>query len=505
MENLLNKYKILNKINNFINSYYYLIIIGLFAILSNILSLELYYFAFLALSGMWIFSFNEDVRSAIPLIIVLTMGISTKNSLLERGERVGIFSSPIFYGAVIITAFIFIGIIIYNFIHYKKWQKKYHKVYIGVIPLIFMIFTWMFSGIGSIYWRINSIYFCTLQLLQVIALSILMACISTNNKKDNIKYLAYSTITAGIITLVELFYLIGNFYLENGVMIAKYQIRMGWAVQNFLATYFVFPIPFLYYIFVTTKKDYEKLIMIGLGILMCFGCVITGSRSNLLTLGFIAVIIFVHWLTSYKHSLKTYSFIVLGCLLGLTYVKYTINVPHSPIYEILQFGFNLNGREALNNFAHQPTIASPTYPLPGAPVEEGTRVYNYFFGLGWFSYDLAHVEGVYPIDNFAINPRLLAHNIYNEIVCITGIIGTIGFIVFMGSIIYYVIKDYQKEKLLFLLLFASLIVDTIFDNFFFNVEYQRQYVIWLIFLISMTGNNKDLIEGLNNLKQSTLF
>lgn len=405
-----------------------------------------------------------------------------KNSLIGTNTPTwGLFSQSWWYAYLAILAGIVILGFVYNFMYYKKWSKKYQKMYLGLIPLGFMLFTWSLSGIGSEYWVVNTFYYILLQLGQVLAFVCLMLSLATNNKKDNVKYLATTMVLASVIVVVELIYcFITRNVVSDAGQFNKYKMILGWAVQNLAATYLVFAVPFSYYLFFINRGNFKKWIYFGYCIFLGVMTFITMSRSNIATLMVIYAACSLHWLHSSKHQPQTFLWLMLLWILGFSYIVAIWDDPNNPIAQLFGYGFSLNGRGPLNDFSK---YLRTNYPI---------------FGGGWFCFDLEGVEGVHKVSWFTVIPQLFSHNFVNELLGVTGVVGTIGFISYLGFIVFITFYDYKQIKLLFLLCFIALIIDSIFDNFFFNMDWQRIYVIWTSYLLALTHENKPLHQTLQS-------
>ena len=385
---MLCKHPAVLRINRFLNSPVYILLICLLALVSNVFSLELWVYCAYALIGLYVCLLADDLLPFVPIVLVCYFTASKANNPGSNAE-------PIFAlnrGGLLIGGMVALCLIalIVRMIRDKD---------IGFGPLIrtrrtllpgmlILGIAYMLGGIGSRAYPdlgAKNLIFGLLQ-LAVIALPYLIFSSAVKWDKAPKAYLGWCGFGTGCLLFLQIIWIyIDNAVVQNGI-IHRDLIFTGWAMHNNLGGLQAMMIPFGFYLGVNSRKDWLGILA---GSVFLLGACMTSSRSSILCGSAIWLICVCLTLKLGKH--RKGSFVALGCLLAVAVALAAVF--HRQLADlftdILDRGLDPNYRneiwgEGLKQFAKYPIFGASFYPTGDVPYDWSTVAsFSSFFPPRW--------------------------------------------------------------------------------------------------------------------------
>ena len=456
-----------NAFNKFVYSPYSIVLFGLFALLANVFSLEIYFYILVGIYSLYICILGNDFLPIMPLFGFCYISPSAKNNP-------GLSTNSIFYGWAGYLMFAIVAIVILAFLirvgldknmGYKKLFTQKRALLIGFCCLGF---TYLTSGIGSDnYFTIfkNNLIFSLIQFVSLFLLYFIFTA-TVNWKNVRKDYFAWFGVVLGIVVSCELLniYFFDN-VIQDGTIMRK-MLFTGWGQYNNIGAVISMSIPFAFYFACKKKNNYLYLIL-GTFLICCL--FLTCSRGSIVCGVFIFVVCFIITFFKSEHK-KQYRIsslvllvitIILCILFKDVLIKLFQRVPDI-INSSSSTGFNDSSRFKIYKAGLD---AFKKYPIFGQS----------FYASGFIPYDYSQLNS---FSNF-FPPRW--HNTFVQILSSCGVIGLIAYLFHRFQTIKLLIKKPSLEKAFIGLSILALLMMSLLDCHFFNVGPTLIYSMALAF------------------------
>ena len=480
LESCVSSSKVMQAINKFLETKWYMIAFMSFVFLVQSFGLECFAFIVIALIFGYVCLFMSDTNATIPLICGSTFCISLMHSPIQGSSQY--FSTPEFMVCLIIAIVIISLSIIYRLIAYGKFKKVFtqSKLVWGVIALSI---AYLLSGIGYENYTTNDLIMSIIQAGSLLGAFLFLAS-TADFKKFNLDVLA-------VFCVVLLFYMIALVvfaYATNILGIVsdsgkwKNYVISGWGISNDLGTFTAMLIPaFFYKMFKAEKCSYVWYIFACLAMIAVF---FTYCRSATLV-GLIIMVICSVWAVCRKKNRKTAIITVVTALIVL--VALFIILYYAGVLEHI-FAYHIN---KINNGLEFDKISSGRGTI-------WKRYFNYFleypiFG-GGFNVDMPAYNGYDPNNGIFNVYSFFAHNTIFQIIGSCGAVGLIAYIYHTLTTIGIFLRKPNEKRFMFAVAIFGFVAMTMLDLMFFKTYFTLLYVVML--LVCET----DLLEKENNNK-----
>ena len=444
---------ILNKINDFFHSKWYVVAIALLSVLCCLFGFEL--ITYYIVMSIIIFGtlFLDGGTYLISPIIFMYITLSRKHNTIqvyrEFEEQLAhsIFSDNNF----LIQFFIIVGIIslciLVRFI-YAILTKKYvfrPKLILGVLLLTL---AYIIGGIGSDFYNIDTAIFGLLEgICLIIPYVVILYTVDIDNlSKDYLPFVLIILSGALMIETVSMYVYGGFFGSEGGFN--RGNLYTGWGWYNNVGGLLVMTqIATLYYIF--TKKD-KAYLFILLQFASTIFVVLTQSRGSIITSFIFDLVTIVLIFIKLKKKDLIYASISLGAILivvvtGIIIFKDLVLKVFASLFEILSTDTFSSVRFKIWDFAINSQFAS-----------------HKVFGVGFYEASSAGAP------TFSLLPARY-HNNYIQLLASSGIFGLLMYLVHRVEANVIVFKKWNTLSLSIFLLGLLYFCLNLFDCHSFNM------------------------------------
>ena len=449
------KNQTIGKLVKFFDSYYYPLFLFAVVLITHCLALDIVGFIVTVLCFFVATILCEDLRPAVPFILMFPYVVSTQNSPGYGFSNY--YANPVILGIIVALGVLVILALVLRAILRKEYKLffdfKNKKLLIG---FLLAIPCYLLAGVFSGWVDGNSIIVSAI----MIALhSIIYICFSSglHSREDNILYLSrVAALALGLMSLEIAFVYILKYKIGMPLDDAwKSQIIVGSVVSNSASEFIVILLPFLFYLAYKEKRGFIYYIMAALSLIAVY---FTLSRASLLfgVPTFIIGTIFLCFKGNNKTLFRILSFSYIAIVVGALIFVYA-----SGNYEGFFEFFITAGFSSRNRFV----IWSELFEkFKTAPI----------FGVGFSTYMQTHSN----IDQIF---KGLAHNTAIQILCSTGIVGALLFLYHMFEVVkVFVIKTNINRMMIALSVLIFLGISLV-DQIFFFPNFAVIYTLLLVF------------------------
>ena len=344
---------------------------------------------------------------------------------------------------------------------YKKESFKRLKSILSNIPILFLVFFFLWSSFTSIYAINFGESLKQLNEIFVLLTSLVILTHYVSLIKDLNKFLLFSIVGLCVIELVSVLTPYLRYIITFGFPETRSLLYRGISGNvNVMAYSLLFKLPFLYYFSERFKKISWFFIVIAALIMFTISSILE-TRSAVLTAIFISICFFIYYLfdnkkITIKNSLKAFRVVVcplsVSNLVSNTFDKRTVTERMSTLA-------NLENDTSLGQRFRYFAAAFET--IKEKPLT----------GVGIGNWELASI----PFEKNYMKSYIVpyhVHNDYLETAAETGIIGFLLYYGFISSILFFLIKNiffHSKNKIdkrllfIFLISFTSYLIDALFN------------------------------------------
>ena len=459
------------RIDRFLYSPAYFLLIGGLTILSNVFCLEIYAYTGFILTGIYVCLFARDLLPIFPIFACGYISPSAGNNPGVNEKSIFSLAGGGLYLAVLLT--VLAGCLVYRLVTDPVFggKKFLHKKRELLPGMLILGICYAISGLASGQWEefgLRNLLFAFLQFVAVAGLYYLLSgAVEWEHAPKG--YLFWTGMCVGYVLLAELV----NLYITAGVIvdgtIFRDYIVTGWGHYNSMGALFVMVLPLSF--FLTGKGRWAAVGYLS-SFLFLIGLVFTCSRGSIL---FGIAIYAASYTLSLFHSRRARSLIVVHI--------FTVTIPliiFALFYEellqlfgiVINTGFQSPQRvetymEGIKQFLHFPVFGGSFFPVDYWPYAWSTS--ENFLAL-------------FP-------PRW--HNTLIQLLATGGVTCLAGYVFHRYQTIKLFIKEFSTGKLFAGLSVLALLSTSLLDCHFFNVGPVLFYSATLAFVeFQMTKTKK---------------
>ncbi len=454
------------KLNKFLHSQYFLLLLTLLAILANVFGGELYYYAGCGALMLYLCVFGTDLRLVLPLVVTCYLLPGTANN--PGQNPASIFSLAGGAAVILIAGAVVVCAVLYRLcvdpaLGFRSFSKKKPTLLYGMLALGA---AYLLSGVASKGYTqiaLKNIGFALLQLIAV-ALFYLILTYMVHWDRVNGSYLPTVGVLMGILISVELL----NVYRINEVIVDgvvnKVNIYLGWGISTNIGLIPVMALPFAFY-FICKGK--HVILNNLLALLFCATALLTCSRAAILAAGGIYLLCCVVTLIRSRYLLPR---ILTGvcAAAGVAFVWIVLLGSETLLQTIFANGLESNTRLELYRiglefFKKHPIFGSAFYVLNSVENSQA---------FGWIWSDVDAFISIFP-------GRW--HNTFVQLLASCGIVGLGAYLFHRYQTVRLFIKNRTDEKIFIAVSILALLCMSMLDCHFFNVGPTLIYSCFLAF------------------------
>lgn len=453
----LSKKPLLNRINWFLTTPHYTVIVCALCLLSNLFGLELPVYGLYTVATVYICLHAEDLLPLVPILLCCYIAPSVRNNP-------GISENSVFsgFGGTLIAIYgTLIGVsCLYRVIRDKSrfLQKKYR-----LLPCMLILWLgYLLGGIGSEGYSekaLSNLLFAFLQGASVCVLYVLFSG-GICWEKARRDYFAWVGFCIGGVLL---FQILGIYLRPNTVIdgvIYRENIYTGWGIHNNLGGMLAMMIPFAFYLATKYRKGWIGTIA---GSLFLLGVLLSCSRNAILTgtaCYFVGIVLVLY----YARNRKGNTIAALCCIGFASAMVILFNQQILRLFSnILSMGFDPNSRDSI--------------------YSKGLELFQRYpvFGGSFFAPPELSPWGWSSSESFTSFFPARWHNTLVQLLASCGIVGLVAYIPHRVQVIRLILKDHTKEKIFIGCSILALLICSLFDCHFFNIGPTLFYSVALAF------------------------
>ncbi len=451
----------LKKVEWFFNSYYYPIFMFAVVLLTHCLALDILGLIITVLCFFITTVLCEDLRPSVPFILMFPYVVSTQNSpgYFFKENSYEYYADPVHLGIIAILVLMVIIAFTVRVIIRKEYKTffsfKGKKLLLGFLLLIPC---YALAGLGSAYLDLNSFLISLLMILLQPIIYIIFSS-GIHSKEDTLIYISKVATLAIILMSLEIAF-VYLFKYSWGTKLDdawKSNLVIGIILANPAGSFIVMFMPFAFYLAYKEKYGYIYYIVITISLIAVY---FTLSRTAMLFA--IPTFLIGSIFLCFKGQNKLLYRILSISYIALIILTMVIISSLGKTEDIFSFFIN-SGIKDRGRFEIWETLFEKFKQSP-------------IFGVGFTS--------SLQISEHPINELLggLAHNTPVQIICSTGIIGTLFFLYHIfevGKVFFTKITSTKITILLSILLFLGA---SLFEPIFFFPNFTVIYTLLLVFL-----------------------
>lgn len=440
----LREHFIINRINKFLASPYYIMVLMLLTVLTNLLGLELLMYTLIALTVVYTCFFGSDLLPIMPILVSGYVAPSRINNPGRNPESVfyGVSGSYLMCLATVIGA----ALIIHVIRERKKIAKAKPQLLWGMLALSAV---YLLSGIGSDHYAAiagRNLFHALLQSAAIL-LPYLLFTVFVDWEKARLDYFEWVAFGVGCLLCVEIL----GIYCTQAVIVDSIvyrdQIYTGWGMYNNIGGLLAMMIPYAFCIAARYRKVWIG-VLTGSAFL---GCVLlTCSRSSILT-AVLAYCVCGLLLFRYVGNRRKTTTVLISGSVAILFVMFLFREQLMGLFNVLlNLGLRLNNRdiiykEGINIFLQSPILGSGFYSTGFKPD-------------AWSTLESFH--NVIP-------PRW--HNTILQILVCCGLVGILAYLFHRLQTVKLFLHRMTKENKFIACSILVLLVSCMFDCHFFNI------------------------------------
>lgn len=434
--------KIINWLERFLCSPFYIIFVALLLVISEIFSIELIiYYLLMIISIIIPALLIHDMTPAVPFLVMIHIAVS-KNTL-DKDKTVFLNTHlGAFLVFAIITALFLFARLIFDLITEPE-RRKYPRFLIGYIAILV---AYSLGGLFTDKYSFDNFAFGIREFISISFLYFYFVY-AIDWKKFKKDYFAYLFTVFGVAVSIEALIII----LQGKTL------ETGWGISNDIGATIAFCIPASAYLII--KHNYKINWIYTLITIFLIGVVMmTLSRSSCVAAILLGITSFVF---VYIYGDKISRITTTELLSSFAIAGILIIVFNDYFSRLIDFNFN-----DINEFS--------TYRIRDWKIGMEHFSSNPIFGVGWF-------ECTWREHNFP--PRY--HNTYVQLLGATGLLGLLSYLFHRFETMIVTFKKPTLEKTFAFLCILSLMTANFFDNYFFNIWFGLGYS----FLLAVIEND----------------
>ena len=438
------EYSITNRINAFLRTPYYIVMVMLLTVLANMLELEIPMYTFITLIAVYVCLCGKDLLPLMPLFI---SGYVTPSRYNTPGRN----PESVFYGAsgayiACLAAVVVAAIVIHVIRERKKICNVKPQLLWGMLALSAV---YLLSGVGSDHYVTiveKNIFHALLQSAAIL-IPYLLFCIFVDWNKARRDYLMWIGFCTGVLLCSEILwiYCTQDVIVDGAVL--RDQIYTGWGMYNNMGGLLAIMIPYAFCLATMYKKIWAG----ALGGTVFLGCVfMTCSRSSILV-GVLAYCICGILMLRYAGNRRQNTMVLVSGSAAVLLALLIFKEQFMRLFDVLMsLGLKLNNRdivykEGFHKFLQAPILGTGFYCTGYKPD-------------AWSTLDRFH--NVIP-------PRW--HNTILQMLACCGAVGLLAYLFHRLQTVKLFLQRWSKENAFIACSLLMLLIASMFDCHFFNI------------------------------------
>lgn len=453
-----------NRINRFLATPQFVIVLMLLTGAANMLSLELAAYTVFTAVAVYTCLWGQDLLALTPLFVCCYLTPSAGNNPGRNEQSVFSGARGIYLGClgVIIATVVIIRVIRERKIFFEKKRR--------LLPgMLVLLGAYLLSGIGSAAYPASAGKNLLFALVQGAAIIVPYWLLSGGIDWGHVRkdYFAWIGFSAGGLLVLQILwiYFTGNVVIDG--IIQRRQIFTGWGMYNNMGIMLAMMIPYAFCLATKYRRGWIGTV-VGSVFLLCV--LLTCSRSSILAAAGIyavCVLLMLHYARNRRHNtLALGIFISVALVIGLLFHNQLLRL----FSDLLGRGLDPSTRddiykEGLGLFAQSPVLGSS------------------FYSPGYQPWDFSTVDsfsGIFP-------PRW--HNTVIQLLASCGIVGLGAYILHRVQTVRLFLRKLDKENTFIGCSLLVLLVGSLFDCHFFNIGPVLLYSMALAFAEYSPGDN----------------
>ena len=459
--------KVIQGINSYLYSPWYVATIVFLMVCSNLLSLEFFvmwcYIAFVVA----IVLFADDCFPIVPMFCCGYMLFSAGNNpASDYGKND--FSSPQAIAQLVIICVLAVVSIVVRFVFELSVKKRNNKKYpILTTGYIVLGVVYVLSGIFSHYDYLRTVIFALVQIVSLcVTYYFFFYTVDWSKRKVSDGAMIFTIIGLGMVLEVIGMYLKPDILqkIMDGTF-TRSDLKSGWGVYNNVGGMMAMLMPAPFY-FATTKKRGWRFVL--LASLLMVGVVLSQSRGAIVCGGvaYIASTVFTLIYSpklERKASAITFASIIAVVILGFV-ILYVNKGNITILTSMLKSGLDDSGRFDIYITGLKQFLEAP------------------FFGNGFYCSEglvFQHGQGVIPTEGYFLPPRY--HNTVVQLLASCGVVGLLGYGFHRYQTIKLFIKNPAPHKTFLAMGLLAHALASLLDCHMFNMGPGLTYGVMLLF------------------------
>lgn len=452
----LNNSPLTQRVNRFLATPQYILLVMLLAAVSNLFSLELAVYGLYAAFVVYICLFGADLLPLIPIVICCYAAPSARNN--PGREETSVFFAGhggnliVFYGVLIVLA------VLYRLVRDRK--QFLSQKYAFLSGMLILSVGYLLSGIGSeaypdAIWpnlRYGLVQACALILPYILIAG------GVDWKKARNDYFAWTGFGMGLLLLVQIgwIYYTGDVVVDG--VIQRLSIYTGWGMHNNIGCLLAMMIPFAFYLATKYRRGWIGTVV---GSAFLVGVLMSCSRGSILMAG--VVYVTCVWLMLHYAKNRRTNFIALVSVVTML-VLMTVLFHRQLLQlfsDLLGRGADPSGRDEIYREGMQLFLQRPVFG-------------NSFFSPGYTPWEWSTTE----LTGFLPSRW---HNTVVQLLTSCGVVGLAAYGFHRFQTTRFFIFDHTKEKNFIGCALTVLVCCSLVDCHFFNIGPVLFYTMGLAF------------------------
>ena len=445
----LSQWNVAKKVNNFLYSRYFLLVLALLAVAGHVFEIEMcIYWVYTAIM-VYVALFGKDFLLLLPITINCYIMPSHLNNPGKHAESIFFMENGadrfVIIGALILSSAL-VRMIFDREIGFRNLKRVNLKLLWGMLALCA---AYLLSGLRSESFAENFVKNTRFALLQCVAVIALYFILSFSVKWEECdrRYLCYVLVLMGLVIGIEVL----NIYRINDVKlfesIEKDSVYVGWGISNNIGMHVALAIPAAFYF---VYKGEGAIFYNAVAVLLGAFTVLTASRAAILGAGvlYVACVVFV----VLKGKKRLARLLTLACALFCGFVALDVLRSTDILTKVFENGLQSKSRIDLYRFGMELFAKEPLFG-------------NGFFCMNDYNLDYTIWD---KIEAFSVGFPDRWHNTIVQLLVSCGVVGLIAYLYHRYQTVKLFITKRNPEKIFvgasLLLLLALSLVDCHFYN-----------------------------------------